>query len=96
MLTAAAALLCVAGPLCDADEDEQYKLHYDAGLDPHLEIPNDIVRYATLLLYLSDVDVGGETVMPFADGGLESAGCNDCDVEVCTWLCVFRNDYRKC
>ena len=28
---------------------------------------------------MSDVDVGGETILPFAGGGLSAAGCTGCD-----------------
>eukprot|EP01043_Picozoa_sp_COSAG02_P060841 COSAG02_NODE_8042_length_2737_cov_2.543215_2_plen_209_part_00 len=51
-------------------EDEQYKFHYDTELGRQA-IENDIVRYLTMFLYLSDVDVGGETILPLARGATE-------------------------
>lgn len=32
----------------------------------------------TLLLYLTDVSVGGETVLPLTDGGMAGRGCSGC------------------
>eukprot|EP01046_Picozoa_sp_COSAG06_P040872 COSAG06_NODE_4994_length_3802_cov_5.156360_2_plen_162_part_00 len=38
-----------------------------------------MARYVTMLLYLSDVDAGGETLLPLADEGLRHHGCEGCD-----------------
>jgi|EP01046_Picozoa_sp_COSAG06_P031862 hypothetical protein len=38
-----------------------------------------MARYVTMLLYLSDVDAGGETLLPLADKGLRQHGCEGCD-----------------
>jgi hypothetical protein len=55
--------------------------HADAELTT-ANIQNGVVRFATLLLYLTDDDmVGGETVLPLADGGMAARGCQNCDFD---------------
>ena len=60
------------------EEEQQYKLHYDATMSTD-HITNGMARYVTALLYLSDVEEGGETLLPLADDGLKEHGCVDCD-----------------
>ena len=60
------------------EEDQQYKLHWDAELTP-FNLVTEIVRYVTGLLYLAEPDVGGETLLPLADGGMAKHGCEGCE-----------------
>ncbi|KAK6923116.1 Prolyl 4-hydroxylase alpha subunit, Fe(2+) 2OG dioxygenase domain [Dillenia turbinata] len=46
---------------------QRYQSHYDA-LDPEEYGPQKSQRVASFLLYLSDVEEGGETVFPFENG----------------------------
>ena len=57
------------------EEDQQYKLHWDAELTP-FNLVTEIVRYVTGLLYLAEPDVGGETLLPLADGEPPRYRCN--------------------
>eukprot|EP01045_Picozoa_sp_COSAG04_P011783 COSAG04_NODE_770_length_10444_cov_6.484872_3_plen_160_part_00 len=56
----------------------QYKFHWDAELTHH-NLDNDMARYVTALLYLTDVEAGGETLLPLADEGMEGLGCAGCE-----------------
>ena len=58
--------------------NQQYKLHWDAELTP-FNLVTEIVRYVTGLLYLAEPDVGGETLLPLADGGMAKHGCEGCE-----------------
>ena len=64
---------CVMG-----GREQQYKLHYDATLSTD-RIADGTARFITALLYLSDVESGGETLLPLADEGLREHGCVGCE-----------------
>lgn len=68
-------------------EDEQYKFHYDTELGSQ-SIENDIARYVTMFLYLSDVEVGGETILPLALGANAKTQSNDLE---CAAGCEVRS-----
>ncbi len=58
--------------------EQFYKFHYDATLSTD-HITTGMARYVTMLLYLTDVDAGGETLLPLAADGLKSHGCVGCE-----------------
>ena len=64
---------CVMG-----GREQQYKLHYDATLSTD-RIADGTARFITALLYLTDVESGGETLLPLADEGLREHGCVGCE-----------------
>ncbi|XP_074592317.1 putative prolyl 4-hydroxylase 6 [Curcuma longa] len=49
------------------EEGQKYEPHYDYFLDRKNQVRGGH-RYATVLMYLSDVEKGGETVFPIAEG----------------------------
>lgn len=53
------------------EEGQKYEPHYDYFLD-EFNTKNGGQRIATLLMYLSDVEEGGETVFPVARGNISS------------------------
>ncbi|XP_033141633.1 prolyl 4-hydroxylase 5 [Brassica rapa] len=64
------SLHCLGLKLINAENGEGLRvIHYEVGqkFDPHFD---GLGRIATFLMYLSDVDEGGETVFPMSSSGL--------------------------
>jgi hypothetical protein len=58
-------------------QGQKYNTHHDNGGD-EMALPCG-PRILTFFVYLSDVEEGGETLLPLADDGLKVHGCVDCE-----------------